>query len=148
MGDLCLHEVGGGGGGSGGSGATSRPTRVCTRVVVVPTRVCTREEAEEVVVVVVGAMSRPTRVRAREVVVVPTRVCTREEVVVMAVVPRHTRLAFARGRWWYLLPSGGCGIWCAARSFRRDGGGRPVSCRPLLSSPPALSGATSIPTRV
>jgi hypothetical protein len=54
-----------------------------------------REEAEEVVVVVVGATSRPTRVRAREVVVVPTRVCTREEVVVMAVVPRHARLAFA-----------------------------------------------------
>jgi hypothetical protein len=61
----------------------------------VPTRVCTREEAEEVVVVVVGATSHLTRVRAREVVVVPTRVCTREEVVVMAVVPRHARLAFA-----------------------------------------------------
>jgi hypothetical protein len=175
MEDSCLHEVGGGGGGGGGGGTTSRPTRVCareevvvptpvctreeaeevvvvvvgatsrpTRVcareeVVVPTPVCMREEAEEVVVVVVGATSRPTRVRAREVVVVLIRVCTREEVVVMVVVPRHARLAFARGRWWYLVV--GC-----ARSFRRDGGGRPVSRRPLLSSPPALSLPTGRPS--
>jgi hypothetical protein len=36
------------------------------------------------------------------VVMVPTRVCTRkeEEAVMGAVVPRHGRLAFARGKWW------------------------------------------------
>jgi hypothetical protein len=75
-------------GGSGGGGATSPPARGCAREVEVEVVYGAGGSGGG------GAMSPPARGCAREVEV--EVVCV--PVVVVVVVPRHLRLAFARGR--------------------------------------------------